>query len=566
MKVEKGSADKCSIYFLDNTTGYYVGEKGAGFTIIADGEYHDYYLDLASVKTWSGVIKNIRFDPIDVIGKYYIKKIEFLKPDTSNYLTLNVDGVVCQAVPEEYSIENGKVYFAANPSTGFYSTSRFYYEWDRVNGKLHIETGNGHVFDFSVGSDKATVDGVEKKLDKKLELYDGVAVLPLSFIYDNAGIKYKVDGKTMTVELRYSNFEEVIAKRVANEFEFNLSGDFEDFKVYGGNGKVENGCLELVAVHNGTRFDPSMQYSKLNADTSIYKEIEVRVKMEFADPTKIDSPATMYFATDANPSLKEAMTVTLNYKNETPDSDGFYTLRFKMDSNVLWGGNVKTIRFDPANVECTAYVDYIRFIADPEYLEQAAKAAEQAEKDKAEMMKADEGAPFFIKNPDAEGIYGKEYSSGSSIVSIVNDDLNPGNKAFHITTLTKDKKSWSYFILPTRFKPGVTYKVEFDLRIVGDVNGKAADDVTFSANFRYNDYEKDGSLKEKKDHSVNPKPSNKASSEEGWKHYEVTHTVKAESPTRDMDFFCIYMNPIEKDGKVYNYQYMVDNFVVTVVE
>jgi hypothetical protein len=65
---------------------------------------------------------------------------------------------------------------------------------------------------------------------------------------------------------------------------------------------------------------------------------------------------------------------------------------------------------------------------------------------------------------------------------------------------------------------------------------------------------------------VNPKPSNKASSEEGWKHYEVTHTVKAESPTRDMDFFCIYMNPIEKDGKVYNYQYMVDNFVVTVVE
>jgi hypothetical protein len=110
-----------------------------------------------------------------------------------------------------------------------------------------------------------------------------------------------------------------------------------------------------------------------------------------------------------------------------------------------------------------------------------------------EYVKADEGAPFYIANANAENteIYDL-FSNGSNIIEIVDDDLRPGNKAFLVTPKSTDKKVWAYFIIPTRFKPGVTYKVDFEYRLIGDLEGNEATKVPFSVNFRYDDYNSDG--------------------------------------------------------------------------
>ena len=84
--------------------------------------------------------------------------------------------------------------------------------------------------------------------------------------------------------------------------------------------------------------------------------------------------------------------------------------------------------------------------------------------------------------------------------------MRKGNKVFMITPKAQTSKSWTYFIVPTRFKPGVTYKVEFDYRLLGDLDGNEANNIPFAANFRYTDYNKNGELKVKMDHAKATEP------------------------------------------------------------
>ncbi len=53
---------------------------------------------------------------------------------------------------------------------------------------------------------------------------------------------------------------------------------------------------------------------------------------------------------------------------------------------------------------------------------------------------ADEGSPFYLESADAE-------------------DLNAELSSKLIPNT--DRQTWSYFVVPTRYKAGATYKVEF---------------------------------------------------------------------------------------------------------
>ena len=178
-------------------------------------------------------------------------------------------------------------------------------------------------------------------------------------------------------------------------------------------------------------------------------------------------------------------------------------------------------------------------------------------------MAADEGKPFYIKNADAEiSTIADEFSNGVSKISVVEDDLRPGNKAFLITT-DKETKVWTYICIPTRYKPGVTYKVDFEVRLVGDTKGNPATNIPVCPNFRYSDYTADGTLKDMADH---PTGTKRISTDDGWVKMSVTHTVKANSPSRLSDQFSIFCDPTITDDGAINHAYMVDNIVVTVVE
>ena len=554
MKVDKSNASSGEIYFKTNPDASYTAAMGKGFTVIADGEYHDYYVDLSALTTWTGNIVALRFDPINVIGNYYIKSFEFLSYISENSLTVNVDGMENVLTPYDYTIENGELYVAANPSLGFYTKNSFSYKWNRWNGILELVTYDGTEFVFTVGSDKALVNGTEKALKKKVELYDGLVVLPLYFIYDNSGTKYKLDGKDLIVHLRGDNYQEILESRVPHEFEFDIPGDFEGWTIGGGGtGSVNGGVLTSTSVFNGTRYDPTLTLKSLAVETRKCPSVTVRLKIDYHE--KIDSSVVMYFATTNSSSLSESKTVRVDTSKLTPDKDGFYEFTLDFTTNSNWTGTAKEFRLDPTNSNCTFMVDYIRF------------NIIELEK---EYAKADEGNPFYIANADASnpGIFDL-FSNGQNNVSIVDDDLRPGNKAFLVTPKNSDKKIWSYFIAPTRFKPGVTYKIDFEYRLVGDLDGNEANKVPFSVNFRYDDLNADGSFVSMKDHAMAPETSiksNKASTSDGWIQASITYKINESSNSRAKDYFSIFTDPFEKDGKIYNHKYMLDNFVVSVVE
>ena len=430
-----------------------------------------------------------------------------------------------------------------------------------------IKADNGKVMNLVVGSDKAIINGKEKKLSAKIDIYDGLVFVPLKEVYDMAGFKYSTDKDgNFVVSVRPEDIVNAATERVLNEFEFNVAGDTENWVAKCSSGNVANGVFGFTATpvdSTNTGFDPQIQISGARVDTKYYKNMEVRFRITLADAGALPDDSKVYFDTDKNPGLSEAKAVSFYVTNYEPDGQGFYTVNIDMTENENWSGVVNTIRFDPANLEGYYEVDYIRFYADEKYKEELKKLQEQ-EKKKEELKKAvDNGGPFYLDNADAEDL-GAELSTlaGTTKLTIVEDDLRKGNHAYLLTP-NKDKQTWSYFVVPTRYKAGITYKVDFDLRLVSDHNGEPVE-TKVVVNPRYSE-KVDGSIKEGVDHPENGQPI-ALSSKDGWVKASVTFTVKEDSPLRTSDRFTIFANPLGDASNFKNIVYMVDNFVVSVVE
>ena len=459
------------------------------------------------------------------------------------------------------------VYVAGNPSDGFYSIHNLYYEYNRVNGTLMIKADNGKVMNLVVGSDVAVIDGKEKKLSAVIDIYDGLVFVPLKEIYDMAGFKYSVDKEgNYVVSVRPEDVVNAATERVLNEFEFNVAGDTENWTVSCGTGNVANGVFGFNAspvdsTHTG--FDPQIKISGARVDTKYYKNMEVRFRISLAEEGAKPDSSKVYFDTDKSPGLSEKKSVSFDVNKYEPDGQGFYTVNIDMTVNEDWTGIVNTIRFDPANLEGYYEVDYIRFYADEKYKEEL-KRLQEEEKKKAELRNAaDNGGPFYLENADAEDLNAELSTLAvTTKLTIVEDDLRKGNHAYLLTP-NKDKQTWAYFVVPTRYKPGVTYKVDFDLRLVSDHNGDPVE-TKVVVNPRYAE-KVDGAIKENVDHPENGQGIS-VSSKDGWVKASVTFTVSADSPLRTSDKFTIFANPPGDASNYKNIIYMLDNFVVTVVE
>ena len=168
---------------------------------------------------------------------------------------------------------------------------------------------------------------------------------------------------------------------------------------------------------------------------------------------------------------------------------------------------------------------------------------------------------FEIKNGDAEGTI-QAFRSDNAKISIVED---PDNKDNHVYLVKGNAgKNWSYFRYLCIFKPGKTYKVEYDVRLLGkgeDISGEDGDCATsIICNMRYSDSQG------KTDHisGANDDASMGVSLKvsDGWKHVSFEYTVDAGSTLRDNDQFSVYANPVGEESA----NYYIDNIVVTELE
>ena len=566
MKTENSMSSGFEMYFLDRASDGWNAKLGFTGSHKPDGEYHDYYIDLSKNVFWKGTVKHLRFDPMNAVGKFYIKKIEFLSGEAANSFKINASGSKFSYGNSFVKNVGDEVYVAANPSDGFYYKNGFYYEWSRFTGELLIRTHTGVEFNFTVGSDKVLVDGKEKTINSKIELADGLVMLPIYFIYDNAGYEYEKTKDGVNVSVRGEEVEEIVVESKPFSYEFNSPGNTEGWNVINASGGVlGEGCMYFEANLQGSGYDPLMKLDNIGMDAVLYNRAEVRMKVAYANDDSTDEEVKIYYATTSEPNMSESKTGRVNLSKLTPDEEGFYTFTIDFSSKDSWKAQVMSLRFDAPQRAGETWIDYIRFLEDPAKIEEAKKAAEEAAKKQEIINAVDKGGPFYLDNADAEAEnFDTDYGSGNTTVTVVEDDLNPGNHAFKIVPKFYDKQAWTYFIIPTRFKPGVTYKVEFDFRMLGD--GQNNDRAIFpTPNFRYTDME-DGAYKEMKDHVSRCVPEPKILPEDGWMHYETTYTINESSNIRTKDYFTIFCDSYDEGGKIYNYSYMIDNIKVSVVE
>jgi hypothetical protein len=70
MKVSAGTLGE--LFFITDSDEVYDGNKSLPFSVIADGQFHTYTLDMSVVSQWQGTIRQLRLDPTDTSAEIEI--------------------------------------------------------------------------------------------------------------------------------------------------------------------------------------------------------------------------------------------------------------------------------------------------------------------------------------------------------------------------------------------------------------------------------------------------------------------------------------------------------------
>ncbi len=363
ISMKSSVASTFTVHFITTLDQTYNAAKGVSTSVSSGDEFKDVFVKVSENDLWTGTIDTIRFDPIAAEGTVEIEEIELLSYEKVKP-ALTIDGIVLDIRESYLTREDKELYVALNPDTGIFTANNFYYEWNRFLGRLYIKTGTDTDFVFTVGSDKALVNGAEKKLAKPFYTYDHLPVVPMLFIYDNANIKYTYKDGGAIVSVRGVDFSKIKEERVFGKFDFNLYGDMEGWEANNVISSVADGVLNLVAkpqTSSSTGYDPGIILKNLTINAEAVESIVIRMKYEFLanNIPEVHKGTTIYFGTSANSNLSEKQTLHCQLDDAVVDTDGYYLFTFNPEESKLWTGVINLIRFDMTNNNGIYDIDYV---------------------------------------------------------------------------------------------------------------------------------------------------------------------------------------------------------------
>ncbi len=543
LDVPKGT--NIEVYYTTDSDDAWNAAKGTSFT--ADkGELATYTVDMSQKQPWKGTITNIRVDPGqtpagqgDPVKNYFrLVSLEFLQPAGQASRLFHVNGKKYETnlFPEQSA--GGAYLMPFDPSIGMDYLLNSFYTWDRDEGKLTIQA-NGHDVVYTVDKDTYTVDGTSKSLGYTMYLVDGLPALPIEQLCKDLGYTITFNDKgEPVIETNEKEFLDKINNGKPGEWNFETAGYNEGWSSYHMNLFTVDGYMRATSLSDSR--DPIITLEKeMNIPAAKYKAMEVRCRYKY------DGSSTqhfcMYFTTDSEPSMREAVSIKGNLKSQD-SGDEWETYTVDLTENQFWNGIVKQLRFDPFNAVGTMDIDYIRFIEDEDYVDTGVTPA-----------------AFEIRNGDAEDKR-SFFISDNAAISIVED---PDDKNNHVYLVKANAgKQWTYFRQNCVFTPGKTYKVDVDLRLIGKGEDVSEKDTSIKSsiicNFRYQGL--DGKVDHINCADGGGSTGIELSVGDGWKHLSFEYTIPADGTvTRGADQFALYANPVD-DANGLNYY--VDNIVV----
>lgn len=198
MKVDNDS--NATFFFTTATDGSWNSKKGVSAAVQKSDDYVEYVFDARNVSTWTGTLKELRFDPLEKPGSFSIKSIKLIKKP-KNKLSIN------QEPFENYHgffMENDKIYVPVTPQSNLFYKLGIMHRWNKNDKTLTLYNSKAGVT-FTIGSptvitNVVDVYGFERPIDehevfnlaKPVEEYDGLPVICINELAELFDIEYEL--------------------------------------------------------------------------------------------------------------------------------------------------------------------------------------------------------------------------------------------------------------------------------------------------------------------------------------------------------------------------------------
>ena len=345
------------LYFITDVDPNWSDSKRAYIVHTKKDEFVDYYLNMSSNPAWKGNITAIRLDPSIVPASFEISLIEFMNyaEAASDIPVIKVNGKELAFAFHPEMLSDGDYKVVGEPSNGFYSMLRLYYEWDRFtdDGVLTLKSFDEHTYVLKVNSDKVLVDGVQKSLGFTFTLRDGLPVFHIKKFLDVLGYKYTVNGKTLEVQAATEKENEVLNEKNENWWEFTDGTD--GFTIQHGSSILTDDGFMAVSAGNS---DVAI-IRKVDFNASDYSFIVVGIEY---NELLLSSMSELFFTTKESPGLSASKVIVSKADMQGKKPGDVVEIVFNLSSNHMFTGNVDLIRIDPYSGKMDFKVDYVRCI------------------------------------------------------------------------------------------------------------------------------------------------------------------------------------------------------------
>lgn len=521
-------AGTSTVYFTTQEDPKLSESKTFRIPLKESDEPQEYIVYTSENKNWTGTFGRFRLDIINSPGTYKVKKIELLGYSEEQLPPqLYVDNVKFDShIPADF--RNDEVYVTTDAYNGFFSLHNYYYEWSRKTGVLKIVSKNDTEVIFTVGSDKALVNGKEVQLKEKIALVDGIVEVPLKWLYDTTGISYTIEGTKIDAYSAEAKYVEILKNRKDGEWLFDVPGDAEGFTAADGTMTIADGCLNGEAIYREANKNYDVRYtvSNLVLPSNKYNKATIRMKANVEEDTGI----ALYFITTVETNWNQAKCITVPIK--ATDNGKFIEYTLDMGTLEGWTGDITALRIDPIGRGGTFSIDYIKLSHDPS-------------------IKKLNGLPYAenLKNADAEGSEVAFYGSNAAKISIVKDEQT-GSNAYLVDA--QQEKAWLYARQNVNWEAGATYELTADVKFTKRFDGDMQAKTNIIANVIYTDAE---------GNTNHIHHLGKFAPADGWQKVKATITIPEDAKEVDGGQFTFYTDPVGE----FSMSYMFDNIVITKV-
>jgi hypothetical protein len=194
------------------------------------GNTEEYYVLFNSNELWKGKVTALRIDPVSESGQpFTLKSAEFVKAPYLPPRKMIINGLECTTNFYPEKSVTGDTLVAFDPDIGLDFRLNTFHEWSKDKGELVLNFPN-HVVKFTVGSDRYTVDGVEKSLGYPINMIDGLPLLPMNKICEEVGYTmWENEEGIICIETDQKPYFDLISAREFGKWEFEFPGDTENW-------------------------------------------------------------------------------------------------------------------------------------------------------------------------------------------------------------------------------------------------------------------------------------------------------------------------------------------------